>query len=57
MGSSTQSTLTNAHILAFEGDSKVYWFEGGFSDYEENYKKRLGDIVPQRSKYKKLVRG
>jgi len=45
------------HILAFEGDSKVYWFEGGFSDYEENYKKRVGDIVPQRLKYKKLVRG
>ncbi|MCB9163756.1 MAG: energy-dependent translational throttle protein EttA [Flavobacteriales bacterium] len=44
------------HILAFEGDSKVYWFEGGFSEYEENYKKRVGDIVPQRLKYKKLVR-
>ena len=46
------------HILAFEGDSQVYWFEGGFSDYEENRKKRLGgDIVPQRIKYRKLVRG
>lgn len=45
------------HILAFEGDSKVYWFEGGFSDYEENYKKRVGDIVPKRLKYRKLVRG
>lgn len=45
------------HILAFEGDSKVYWFEGGFSDYEESYKKRVGDIVPKRLKYKKLVRG
>ena len=45
------------HILAFEGDSKVYWFEGGFSDYEENYRKRVGDIVPKRLKYKKLVRG
>ncbi|MFN6116329.1 MAG: energy-dependent translational throttle protein EttA [Flavobacteriales bacterium] len=45
------------HILAFEGDSKVYWFEGGFSDYEENYKKRVGDIVPKRLKYKQLVRG
>jgi energy-dependent translational throttle protein EttA len=44
------------HILAFEGNSKVYWFEGGFSDYEENYKKRVGDVVPQRLKYKKLVR-
>jgi len=46
------------HILAFEGDSQVYWFEGGFSDYEENRKKRLGgDIVPHRIKYRKLVRG
>lgn len=46
------------HILAFEGDSNVYWFEGNFQDYEENRKKRLGgDIVPQRMKYRKLVRG
>ncbi|MCB0808464.1 MAG: ATP-binding cassette domain-containing protein, partial [Flavobacteriales bacterium] len=46
------------HILAFEGDSQVYWFEGGFSEYEENRKKRLGgDIVPHRIKYRKLVRG
>ncbi|MBK6627952.1 MAG: energy-dependent translational throttle protein EttA [Flavobacteriales bacterium] len=46
------------HILAFEGDSQVYWFEGGFSDYEENRKKRLGgDMVPHRIKYRKLVRG
>ncbi len=45
------------HILAFEGDSKVYWFEGSFSEYEENYKKRVGDVIPQRLKYKKLVRG
>ncbi|MBV6403767.1 MAG: energy-dependent translational throttle protein EttA [Flavobacteriales bacterium] len=46
------------HILAFEGDSQVYWFEGGFTDYEENRKKRLGgDIVPHRIKYRKLVRG
>ncbi|MBK7945449.1 MAG: energy-dependent translational throttle protein EttA [Flavobacteriales bacterium] len=45
------------HILAFEGDSQVYWFEGGFSDYEENRKKRVGDIVPHRIKYRKLVRG
>ena len=45
------------HILAFEGESNAYYFEGGFSDYEENRKKRLGaDIVPQRIKYKKLVR-
>lgn len=42
------------HILAFEGDSQVYWFEGNFSDYEENKKKRLGDIAPKRIKYKKL---
>ncbi|MBK9537272.1 MAG: energy-dependent translational throttle protein EttA [Flavobacteriales bacterium] len=45
------------HILAFEGDSQVYWFEGGFSEYEENHKKRVGDIIPHRLKYKKLVRG
>tara|TARA_B100000963_G_scaffold65238_1_gene53421 strand:+ start:105 stop:1793 length:1689 start_codon:yes stop_codon:yes gene_type:complete len=45
------------HILAFEGDSKVYFFEGGYSEYEENRKKRLGaDIVPTRIKYKKLTR-
>ncbi len=45
------------HILAFEGNSQVYFFEGGFSDYEENKKKRLGgDLMPKRIKYKKLVR-
>lgn len=44
------------HILAFEGDSKVVFFEGGFSDYEENRKKRMGDVDPQRIKYKKLVK-
>jgi len=45
------------HILAFEGDSQVYFFEGGFSDYEENKKKRLGgDLMPKRIKYRKLVR-
>ncbi|MFD2725905.1 energy-dependent translational throttle protein EttA [Hyunsoonleella rubra] len=45
------------HILAFEGDSQVYFFEGSFSDYEENKKKRLGgDIMPKRIKYKRLVR-
>ncbi len=44
------------HILAFEGDSQVYVFEGGFSEYEENRKKRLGDINPTRLKYKKLIR-
>jgi ATP-binding cassette ChvD family protein len=44
------------HILAFEGDSQVYYFEGDFSEYEENKKKRLGDTTPHRLKYKKLVR-
>ncbi len=44
------------HILAFEGNSEVYFFEGSFSDYEENRKKRLGDVAPKRIKYKKLVR-
>jgi energy-dependent translational throttle protein EttA len=42
------------HILAFEGDSQVYWFEGNFSDYEENKKKRLGDVMPKRIRYKNL---
>ncbi len=42
------------HILAFEGNSQVYWFEGGYSEYEENRKKRLGDTGPTRIKYKKL---
>lgn len=44
------------HILAFEGDSQVYFFEGSFSEYEENRKKRLGNIAPTRIKYKKLIR-
>ena len=45
------------HILAFEGNSQVYFFEGSFSDYEENKKKRLGgDLMPKRIKYKKLIR-
>jgi sulfate-transporting ATPase len=45
------------HILAFEGDSEVYFFEGSFSEYEENRKKRLGgDLTPKRIKYKKLIR-
>jgi ATP-binding cassette ChvD family protein len=45
------------HILAFAGDSEVYFFEGGFSEYEENKKKRLGgDLIPKRIKYRKLVR-
>ncbi|MBO0930677.1 energy-dependent translational throttle protein EttA [Fibrella aquatilis] len=44
------------HILAFEGDSQVYWFEGNFSDYEENRRKRLGtDATPKRIRYKKLA--
>lgn len=44
------------HILAFEGDSQVYFFEGSFTEYEENKQKRLGDTSPHRIKYKKLVR-
>ena len=45
------------HILAFEGNSVVYYFEGGFSEYEENKKKRLGgDLTPKRLKYRKLIR-
>ena len=44
------------HILAFEGDSNVYWFEGTYSEYEENKKKRLGDAGPKRVKYRKLVK-
>jgi ATP-binding cassette ChvD family protein len=44
------------HILAFEGDSKVYFFEGSYSEYEENKKRRLGDITPKRFKYKKLIK-
>ncbi|TGE20562.1 energy-dependent translational throttle protein EttA [Hymenobacter aquaticus] len=42
------------HILAFEGDSQVVWFEGNFSDYEEAKKKRLGDVEPKRVRYKSL---
>jgi sulfate-transporting ATPase len=42
------------HILAFEGDSQVYYFEGSYSEYEENRKKRLGDEAPRRIRYKKL---
>lgn len=45
------------HILAFEGDSEVYFFEGSFTEYEENKKKRLGnDLTPKRIKYRKLIR-
>ena len=43
------------HILAFEGDSQVYFFEGSYSEYEENKKKRLGDTTPKRMRYKKLI--
>jgi energy-dependent translational throttle protein EttA len=44
------------HILAFEGNSQVYFFEGGYSEYEENRRKRLGDEGPKRIRYKKLVK-
>ncbi len=44
------------HILAFEGDSQVYFFDGNFSEYEENKKQRLGDVQPHRIRYKSLVR-
>jgi hypothetical protein len=46
------------HILAFEGDSQVVWFEGNYQDYEEDRKRRLGSdaLQPQRIKYRKLVR-
>ncbi len=43
------------HILAFEGDSQVYWFEGSYSEYEENKRKRLGDSGPKRIRYRKLM--
>jgi len=42
------------HTLAFEGDSQVYYFDGNFSEYEENKRKRLGDVEPKRIRYKKL---
>ena len=44
------------HILAFEGESKVYFFEGSYSEYEENNKRRLGDTTPERIRYKKLIK-
>jgi ATP-binding cassette ChvD family protein len=44
------------HIIAFEGDSQIYSFEGSFTEYEENKKKRLGDVTPKRIRYKKLTR-
>ncbi|MFP4090708.1 MAG: energy-dependent translational throttle protein EttA [Cyclobacteriaceae bacterium] len=43
------------HILAFEGDSQTYWFEGNFTEYEENRRKRVGDAEPRRIKYKKIA--
>lgn len=43
------------HILAFEGESQVYWFEGNYSDYEENKKQRLGDVQPHRIRFKNLL--
>jgi sulfate-transporting ATPase len=43
------------HMLAFEGNSRVVWFEGSYSEYEENYKKRVSDTTPVRIKYKKLI--
>lgn len=43
------------HMLAFEGDSKVVWFEGSYSEYEENYRKRVPDSSPKRIRYKKLA--
>jgi ATPase subunit of ABC transporter with duplicated ATPase domains len=43
------------HILAFEGNSKVVWFEGDFSEYDENYRKRTSDAGPVRMKYKRLA--
>ena len=44
------------HILAFEGDSKVTWFEGNYTDYEENYRKRVNNAAPVRIKYRKLTK-
>ncbi len=47
------------HILAFEGDSQVFWFEGNFSEYEEDKRARLGEDAtqPHRIKYRQLTRG
>jgi len=47
------------HMLAFEGDSHVEWFEGNFEDYEKDKKRRLGEdaVLPKRIKYKKFARG
>ena len=43
------------HILAFEGDSKAVWFDGNYTEYEEDHRKRMGDKGPTRMKYKKLA--
>jgi ATPase subunit of ABC transporter with duplicated ATPase domains len=43
------------HILAFEGDSQVVFFEGAYSDYEENKRQRLGNVQPTRVRYKKII--
>ena len=43
------------HILAFEGDSTVFFFEGSYTEYEENRKKRLGNVEPKRPRYRKLI--
>lgn len=43
------------HILAFEGDSQVFFFEGSYSEYEENKRKRMGDVEPHRVRYRKLI--
>ena len=43
------------HILAFEGDSQVFYFEGTYTEYEENKRKRLGDTEPRRPRYRKLI--
>jgi len=43
------------HILAFEGDSKVVWFEGGYSEYEADFRKRTGNVDPTRVKYRKMA--
>jgi ATPase subunit of ABC transporter with duplicated ATPase domains len=45
----------STHMLAFEGNSKVVWFEGSYTDYEESFKKRVTDTTPVRIKYKKLA--
>ena len=43
------------HILAFEGNSEVFFFEGSYTEYEENKRKRLGDTEPRRPRYRKLI--